>query len=173
MNSLGLILLSTLSSLSAAFAQNCPQEFTPLLPRNSDFNKACSANSASKSPCFHHVSGSLHSASISPKSTYKDPTQDVNATLIVKDGFLTDFTIADITRLYYVDYLEAGIGLLYMPGNSDNCYFLIWTIINERSFTWKLSGAVANGGKKLFQTRHNVDTVEVCDRFVDLWLEKY
>ncbi|SAM82999.1 related to Mig1 protein [Ustilago bromivora] len=136
MNSLGLILLlSTLSSLFAAFAQNCPQKFTPLLPRNSDFNKACSANSASKSPCFHHVSGSLRSASVAPKSSYTDPTQDVNATLIVKDGFLTDFTIADITSVYYVAYLEAGIGLLYMPGNSDNCYFLTWTIFNERSLT--------------------------------------
>ncbi|CCF52260.1 hypothetical protein NDA11_002129 [Ustilago hordei] len=121
MNSLGLILLlSTLSSLSAAFAQNCPPKFAPLVPHNSVFNKACSANSASKSPCFHHVSGPLHSASVFPKSSDKDPTPDVYTSFIVKDGFLTDFTITDITIPFYVAHLETGLGLLYMP--SDRTY---------------------------------------------------
>ncbi|SPC64339.1 related to Mig1 - Mig1 protein, induced during biotrophic phase [Ustilago sp. UG-2017b] len=170
MNSLGLILLlSTLSALSAAFAPDCPLEFSPVLPRNSDFKKACSADSASKSPCFHHVSGSLRSANVSSNSLM----EVIRETIIVKDGFLTDFTFSDITKGYYVNYTEAGVGLQYLPVNSGNCFGLSWNVVSERAGDYKLSGAVANGGEKLFESSANGgDTVQVCDRYVDLWLEK-
>ncbi|SOV08523.1 uncharacterized protein UDID_17439 [Ustilago sp. UG-2017a] len=63
----------------------------------------------STTPCFHDVSGSLRSANV---VSHSDILED-NATPIVKDGFLTDFTFADNTSAYYVKYMEAGIGLLY------------------------------------------------------------
>ncbi|SOV03864.1 uncharacterized protein UDID_19341 [Ustilago sp. UG-2017a] len=170
MNSLGLILLlSTPSALSAAFAQDCPLKFSPVLPRNSDFNKACSADSASKSFCFHHVSGSLRSANfyIHDNRKYRE------ATPIVKDGFLTDFALVDITSSYRVNYTEAGLGLIYEPSDRDNCFDLTLFMIDDRNTGWKYTAAVANGGKVLFETQTPRDvTVQVCDRHVDLWLEK-
>ncbi|SAM82753.1 related to Mig1-Mig1 protein, induced during biotrophic phase [Ustilago bromivora] len=170
MNSLGLILLlSTLSALSAAFAPDCPLEFTPVLPRNSDFKKACSADPASKSPCFHHVSGSLRSADVISNS----PMEDIREPIIVKDGFLTDFTFSDNIEGYYVKYTEAGVGLQYRPVNSGNCFDLSWSVVSERARDYKLSAAVANGGGKLFESSDQGSyTVHVCDRYVDLWLEK-
>ncbi|UTT91599.1 hypothetical protein NDA17_001307 [Ustilago hordei] len=119
MNTLGLILLlSILSSLSAAFAQDCPLKFTPVLPRNSDFEKACSADSATKSPCFHHVSGSLRLANVSSNSLQ----ENIKEMLFVKDGFLTDFTFAYSTKGYYINYLDGGVGLQYTPVDSNNCF---------------------------------------------------
>ena len=98
----------------------------------------------------------------------------MKVTPIVKDSFLTDFTFADITKDYYVNYMEAGVGLRYQFRNSDDCFDLAWDINSERGQYWKLSGAVANGGEELFDTsKSRGGGVKVCDRYVDLWLEKY
>ncbi|SOV01960.1 uncharacterized protein UDID_18859 [Ustilago sp. UG-2017a] len=174
MNSLGLILLlSTLSALSAAFAQDCPPEYTAILPQNSEFNKACASDNYSESPCFRHVSGSLRLAIVSYYSIwYKVDTKVV--TPIVKDGFLTDFTFLNFQNNYHINYTEAGVWLRYQYHDIQHCFDLAWGKGSNRAWSWKLIGAVANGGKVLFDTSQtSTGVVTVChNRSIDLWLEK-
>ncbi|CCF50915.1 hypothetical protein NDA10_007746 [Ustilago hordei] len=173
MNSLRLILLlSTLSALSAAFAQNCELKFTPLLPRNSDFNKACSADSTTISPCFHHVSGSLHSANITFGPPFSEKDESILAGPIIKDGFLTDFTF-DTRMEYYINYTAEGIGLRYQPGGSeDSCFHLSWAASSGRAVDWNFRAALANGGEKLFDMNEAYAGFKQVCGHVDLWLEK-
>ncbi|SOV01959.1 uncharacterized protein UDID_18839 [Ustilago sp. UG-2017a] len=174
MNSLGLILLlSTLSALSAAFAQDCPPEYTAILPQNSEFNKACSADSATMSPCFHHVSGSLRSANIVFGSPYHVEDHSTLPGPIVKDGFLTDFTFVDNNRDYYINYTAEGLGLSYEPGNSNASPFRLgWGTSIAGARGWKLRAALANGGEELFDTSKASSGIIPAYGHVDLWLEK-
>ncbi|SPC62098.1 related to Mig1 - Mig1 protein, induced during biotrophic phase [Ustilago sp. UG-2017b] len=174
MNSLGLILLlSTLSALSAAFAQVCPLEYTAILPKNSKFNKACVSDNYSESPCFHHVSGSLRLARVTLHSVWSDIDAD-EATPIVKDGFLTDFTFFNLEIDYHINYTEEGVWLRYQYHNMQHCFDLAWGAGSHSAWNWKLIGAVANGGERLFDTSQtSTGVVTVCNnRFIDLWLEK-
>ncbi|SAM84172.1 related to Mig1 protein [Ustilago bromivora] len=125
------------------------------------------------SPCFHHVSGSLRSANISFGSPYSVEDNSTPTGLIVKDGFLTDFTFVDTNREYYINYTAEGMGLRYEPGYSKgNCFYLSWGASSARALGWKFRAALANGGEGLFDIRETyAGSIPVCGH-VDLWLEK-